>query len=63
MKSRRPNSPPLRKNAPFPSKANLDQVEEQKKDAAKIITAFQVDLAKNQFPLETEFPRPDSRIN
>jgi len=41
----------LRHLGPFPNQQNLDQYDVQKKDAAQAITAFQVDLAKKEFPL------------
>ena len=41
----------LRHLIPFPNKANLEKYEEQKKSAKEVITAFQVDLAKDEFPL------------
>ncbi|HEY3901673.1 MAG TPA: Amuc_1100 family pilus-like protein [Chthoniobacter sp.] len=41
----------LRELHPFPSRQNLDEYEKQKGTAAAAITAFQVDLAKKEFPL------------
>jgi hypothetical protein len=46
----------LRNLSPFPSKQNLAQYEDQKVQAAKAITAFQVDLAKVEFPLNPLSP-------
>jgi uncharacterized membrane protein YgcG len=46
----------LRENHPFPSQQNLDKYKEQKVSAAKVINAFQVDLSKNEFPLEPLTP-------
>ena len=42
----------LRKLAPFPSRSNLQQYEVLKKDAANVITAFQVDLSKKKILLD-----------
>jgi uncharacterized membrane protein YgcG len=41
----------LRELHPFPNKKNLDEYEKQKGTAAEAITAFQVDLAKQEYTL------------
>ena len=46
----------LRHLVPFPNKQNLDAYEAQKQEAAKVIDAFQTDLAKKEFPLEPLTP-------
>jgi hypothetical protein len=46
----------LRHLQPFPSKQNLDQYDEQKVSARKVITDFQIDLSKKEFPLTPMSP-------
>lgn len=40
----------LRRNAPFPSRANLEQLEKQKQEAGKVVTDFESQLAQKEFP-------------
>lgn len=46
----------LRHLVPFPSRQNLDAYDQQKKDAAQVINAFEADLSKKGFPLEEMSP-------
>ncbi len=46
----------LRHLAPFPSRQNLDSYDEQKKDAARVINAFEADLSKKVIPFEEMSP-------
>lgn len=46
----------LRGLVPFPSRPNLEAYDEQKKEAAEVIDAFEADLAKKEFPFETMTP-------
>jgi hypothetical protein len=46
----------LRRLAPFPNRQNLAVFEQQKKEAAEVITAFQAELAKKEFPVEPMDP-------
>jgi hypothetical protein len=46
----------LRHLAPFPNTKNLAAFNEQKTEAAKVISEFQADLAKREFPLHSMEP-------
>jgi len=46
----------LRHLVPFPSRPNLEAYDQQKKEAADVIDAFEADLAKKAFPLEPMTP-------
>lgn len=46
----------LRRLDPFPSRKNLDAFEAQKAEAAQAINAFQSELAKREFPVESMTP-------
>ena len=46
----------LRHLGPFPNEANLQQYGAQEQDAAKAISAFEENLAKNEFPLDPLTP-------
>ncbi len=46
----------FRSQNPYPNKENLDLLNQQKKEAADVITAFQAGLAKREFPLEPMDP-------
>jgi len=46
----------LRRLAPYPNRQNLAVFEQQKKEAADVITAFQAELAKKEFPVEPMSP-------
>lgn len=46
----------LRNLSPYPDRENLAAFEKQKKEAAEAITAFQAELAKREFPIESISP-------
>lgn len=46
----------LRHLSPYPDKQNLAVFEQQKQEAAEVITAFQAELAKREFPIEPLTP-------
>lgn len=46
----------LRRNAPFPSRANLEQLEKQKQEAGKVVTDFESQLAQKEFPFTSLTP-------
>ena len=46
----------LRHLVPFPNKQNLEAYDVQKEEAAKVITAFEADLSKKEFPARADFP-------
>jgi hypothetical protein len=46
----------LRHLAPYPDRENLAVFEQQKNEAAEVITAFQSELAKREFPIEPLSP-------
>ena len=46
----------LRHTAPHPNRENLASFEAQKKEAAAVVSAFQADLAKREFPMEPMTP-------
>jgi hypothetical protein len=46
----------LRHLIPYPNRQNLDAYQEQKKQAAEVIDAFEADLAKKEFPFEPMTP-------
>jgi hypothetical protein len=46
----------LRHDAPYPDKKNLQAYEQQKEDAGKVVTDFEVDLTKKELPLVSMSP-------
>ncbi|MEP6672567.1 MAG: Amuc_1100 family pilus-like protein [Chthoniobacter sp.] len=46
----------LRHLVPYPNRQNLTAYEEQKQEAASVINAFESDLSKKEFPLESFSP-------